>query len=50
MSINALRMVAQLDATAEPLGEHGRAVLPFVGIGLALGLIAALTGVQGVWL
>jgi len=45
-----MQIVAPSREPADLLSEHVRAILPFVAIGLALGLIAALTGVQGVWL
>jgi hypothetical protein len=45
-----IRMVAPAAGFSELLSEQGRAVLPFIAIGLALLAIAAMTGVQGVWL
>ena len=45
-----IRMVAELEEPAELLSDDFRAVVLFSGIGLLVSLIAACTGVQGVWL
>ena len=45
-----IRMVAKLEEPAELFSDEFRAVALFVGIGLAVALVAVCTGVQGVWL
>jgi hypothetical protein len=45
-----IKIVAQLDEPSDFLSEDFRAVVLFSGIGLLVALIAAITGVQGVWL
>jgi hypothetical protein len=45
-----IRMTAKLEEPAPLLSDEFRAVLLFSGIGLLVALIAAITGVQGVWL
>jgi hypothetical protein len=43
-------MVAKLEEPAALLSDHYRAIVPFIGIGLVVALIAVSSGVQGVWL
>jgi hypothetical protein len=45
-----IKMIVKLDEPAELLGENFLAVAVFSGIGLLLTLVAAICGVQGVWL
>jgi hypothetical protein len=45
-----IRLVAELEEPAEFLSDEFRAAVLFGGIGLLVMLIAACTGVQGVWL
>jgi hypothetical protein len=45
-----IRMVAKLDEPAPLLTDQSRAIALFCGIGLLVMLIAASTGVQGVWM
>jgi hypothetical protein len=45
-----VKIVAQLEEPADFLSEDFRAVVLFSGIGLLVALIAAISGVQGVWL
>jgi hypothetical protein len=45
-----IKIVAQLEEPLDFLSEDFRAVLLFSGIGLLVALIAAIAGVQGVWL
>jgi hypothetical protein len=45
-----IRMAARLEEPSALLGDHYRAIAPFVGIGLIVALIAVSSGVQGVWL
>lgn len=45
-----IRMAVAPGAPAPLLGDHYRAIAPFIGIGLVVALIAASSGVQGVWL
>jgi hypothetical protein len=45
-----IKIVARLEEPSDFLSEDFRAVVLFSGIGLLVGLIATITGVQGVWL
>ena len=45
-----IRMAAKLEEPVEFFSDEFRAVALFSGIGLVVSLIAAICGVQGVWL
>ena len=45
-----IRMAAKFEEPKTLLSDHYRAIVPFIGIGLVVALIAVSSGVQGVWL